>query len=332
MKEENTTTKVKALWRAAKVEKAKSPYDTIHIKILYPTKIDPNRKKTDINPDPIDPENAPFPIVILLNGWGCYSLCYQWLALKLVERGSIVVLFDWIAEALPGNFALTPGIDLESWQPDRYGKMPSSLALPSILIELDKLQSEGILAGMLDLNKIVLGGHSAGGRVSLENANPDFFPQIVASFAYGSTSGGIVQFGYEPGTILPLPSALPTLILGGDRDGSIASMSGSYGVNKSDATVPVIRTFKEGISSQRGDSYLVIIEGANHFSIADPSDTTTQTGLDLPATRSPSEIRSLLSETIALFIDTYVQKRTETKLKLERLLTNNPAIATFEQK
>ena len=83
MKEENNKIFVKALWRAAKVEKAQPPYDTIHIKILYPAKVDRTRKKTDLTPAPIDPQNAPFPVVILLNGWNCDSLCYQWLALKL---------------------------------------------------------------------------------------------------------------------------------------------------------------------------------------------------------------------------------------------------------
>ncbi len=332
MKAEKSTILVKALWRAAKVETAKPPYDTIHIKILYPTKIDPNRNKTDLNPDPIDPENAPYPIVILLNGWNCPALCYQWLALKLVERGTIVVLFDWISETLPNNIALTPGIDLNTWKPDLYGKYPSSSALPLILAELDLLQSEGVLAGMLNLNQIVLGGHSAGGRLALENANPEFFPQIVASFSYGSSSGGMAQLGYEPGTILPLPSRLPTLVMGGTEDGAMVFMSETYGIVPGNATVPLIRTFQEGISSQRNDSYLAILAGANHFSIADPSDTTTQTGLDLPATRSQAEIRDLLSEIICLFIDIYVGKKTETKSKLAELLKSDPGVAMFECK
>ncbi len=332
MNQENPTI-VKALWRAAKVEKAQPPYDTIHIKLLYPAKLNRSRKLTDLTQDPIDPENAPFPVIILLNGWNCDSLCYQWLGLQLVERGSIVVLFDWITETLPGYIALTPGIDLESWQPDRYGKSPSSLALPAILAELDKLQSEGVLAGMLDLDKIVLGGHSAGGRVALENANPLFFPQVVASFAYGSTSGGMVQLGYEAGTILPLPSALPTLLMGGSEDGVVALMSETYGIIPGDATIPIISTFKEGLSGGRNDTYLAILEGANHFSITDPTDLTTQHFLDLPATRSQAEIRALLSEIICLFVDIYVRKQTESKDKLEQLLTNNnPAIAIFERK
>ena len=332
MKEEKGAIAIKALWRAAKVEKAQAPYDTIHIKILYPAKVDRTRTKTNLNPDPIEPQNAPFPVVILLNGWNCDSLCYQWLAFKLVERGSIVVLFDWISEALPGTIALTPGIDLDNLKPDRYGKSPNGSALPSILAELDKLQSEGVLAGMLDLNKIVLGGHSAGGRISLENANPRFFPQIVASFAYGSTSDGIVRLGYEPGTILPLPSSLPTLLMGGSQDGVVASISEGYGIIPGNPTIPIIRTFEEGISGGRDDTYLVMLEGANHFSITDPSDITTQTGLDLPATRSQAEIRSLLSEIICLFIDTHVHKQTEAKDRLKQLVADNPVIATFECK
>lgn len=77
---------VRAFFEAAKVEGAQSPYDTIHLKILYPAQIpDQLEKSTQI--EPANPENAPFPVVILFNGFNCDAQQYQWLAVKLVERG-----------------------------------------------------------------------------------------------------------------------------------------------------------------------------------------------------------------------------------------------------
>ncbi len=48
---------------------------------------------------------------------------YQWLAVKLVERGLVVVTFAWIAETLPGMFGFTPGIDVAMVTPDNYGNL-----------------------------------------------------------------------------------------------------------------------------------------------------------------------------------------------------------------
>ncbi len=59
----------------------------------------------------------------------------QWLALKLVERGLDVILFDLVAENPPGNISLTPGINTAAWTPELYGTIPSALALPSLIAE-----------------------------------------------------------------------------------------------------------------------------------------------------------------------------------------------------
>lgn len=187
---------------------------------------------------------------------------------------------------------------------------------------------------MLDLQRIILGGHSAGGIVSIENADPRFFPEVVASFAYGATSRGLLRMGYEPGTILALPDSLPMLLMGGTRDGFMVKSSELYGVNPGDATTPVIRTFQEAITRGRNDTYLVILEGANHFSIVDqPDSTTVGPSLDLEATQPQENLRLLMSEIIGLFIDTYVRHQPEASQLLEQLLnTANPLIKSFERK
>jgi len=284
----------------------------------------------------LDREQAPLPVVIFFNGGNCGLELYRWLANILAEKGLIVVIFNWVAENIPGFVGLTPGINLAAWKKDTYGTIPSLSSLPYILKELESLQSTGILADGIDLEKIILGGHSAGGRLALESANPDWFAGISAVFGYGVHSAAGVQHGYEDsGLILSLPAFVPTLIMGGTKDGVIAKSSFRYGLEKWETpATPTIRTFREAISSQRNDSYLVILEGANHFSIADCLDPTISSSLlDFPATYPQEKYRSLIANIISNFINVSVREDKKAAKELDRILDpKDPAIALIERK
>ena len=325
---------IRALFQAVKVEDADSPYDTIHLKVFYPAQMDGSAQEQNLGIVPADAQRSPFKVVIFFSGINCSPEIYQWLAIKLSERGLVVVTFSWVAQNLPGIVALTPGVDLKMLAPNTYGSGPTASALPALLAALDGLQAQGVLAGLLDLQHIILGGHSAGGSVAIENANPRFFPQIVAAFAYGAHTAGGLQLGYSSGTILPLPDVLPLMLIGGTCDGVIAKSSHRYGVDWEQATTPVLRTFREAIAGGRDDSYLLLLEGANHFSIAYPFDSTTgRPFLDYPATQPEDQIRNLLAEAIGLFIDAHVCHQSRSLVALNQLLgTNNPLIASFERK
>ncbi len=312
---------VRALWRAVNVEEAQPPYSTIHLKVFYPGQMSHSKGEKDFGLVAIEREQAPYPVVIFFNGVNCGLEIYQWLAHILAKKGFVVVMFNWVAEELPGFIALTPGFKIA--------------ALQVILAELENLQSESILAGALDLNKIVLGGHSAGGRVALENANPQLFPQVVAAFGYGVHSAMSVQAGYSPASIAPLPSFLPLLVMGGTCDGIIAQSSFRYGLEQWETpATPTIRTFQEAISGGRNDSYLVILAGANHLSIGDGVDSTTgRAFLDFPATHPQKQYRALIAEIVNNFIDAHVRQNQEALEELEELLaTRNPLIAKIERK
>jgi len=55
---------VRALFRAAKVEDASSPYDTIHLKVFYPAQMSDNDQEQNLGIVPADAQQSPFKIVI----------------------------------------------------------------------------------------------------------------------------------------------------------------------------------------------------------------------------------------------------------------------------
>lgn len=325
---------IRAFFEAVKIEQAQPPYDTLHLKIFYPAQFNQSEQEQNLGIIPAAPAQAPFPVVIFFNGVNCETKSYQWLMEKLARRGLVVVGLNWIAENIPGIIGLTPGVDVEKWKPNLYGTGATASALPALLTKLEQLQQQGILAGKLDLEKVIIGGHSAGGRVAIESANPDFFPQIAASFAYGAHMLGGVNFGYEPKTVLPLPDSLPLLLMGGTCDGVIANSTQRYGMSERDSTYSVMQTFSEGITGGRKDSYLLLLEGANHFSLTHPLDETTRRAfLDFPPTQSETKIRSLITDIIILFINAHVRHQPQALQKLQQLLTTtHPLIHSYQQK
>ena len=144
---------IRSIFQAIEVVGAVTPYNIIQLKVFYPVMSD-NAPAQSMGIIPADPQHAPFPIVIFFGGINCGWELYQWLAVKLAARGLVVVTFNWVAENLPGSVGLTPGVAIENLAPNIYGTAPTASALPTLLSALARLNSEGVLAGLLDLERL----------------------------------------------------------------------------------------------------------------------------------------------------------------------------------
>ena len=296
---------IRALFHATKLPNATSPYDVLHLKIYYPatpTNIDAERMSGMI---PADKTSAPMPVVIFFNGINVGIESYHWLAVKLAEANIVMVMYTHVAETLPGVIGLTPAIDLAKVKPDTYGSGATCPAIQPILDSLATLNSDdkSPLHQALDLDTIILGGHSAGGTMALQNGQ--FFEQVKAVFSYAGHTMASTMLGFAPGTVLKIASK-PTLLMRGDRDGVIAASRVRYGADEQ-APDPVEKTFDEAYQvSAESEAYDVLIEGANHFAIAHPLDETTgRFFLDMEMTRPAEEIR----EQIAGFVLAFIHKK-----------------------
>ncbi len=319
-------TTCRAFFDAVTLDNLAAPYNTANLKIFYPASYGDSPEERNSGVIPADSAKAPFPVVILMPGINVETAGYSWLARALTQQGFICITYQLIAEEMPGYISLTPGLDIASLKPENYGNRPSATALTAIINKLQALNSSGILAGKIDLQAIILGGHSAGGTTALLNANPEWFEGIRGVFSYAAHSGASTLLGWPEDTLLSLPSGVPTLIMGGTRDGCIANSAHRYGDNReapseNAATDRVIRTFDESLSRDEGDSALVLFKGANHFSFVSPNDNTTgRPFIDLEASCDEQEFRQISSEIVVEFIQNSLRKSDKS---LSLSLTNN---------
>ena len=321
---------VRALFRSI----AMPDRPALSCKVYYPALYGGTPFENNTGSIPAAVGNKLYPLAILMPGINVSPEAYGWLAAALARAGFVSVIYGWILEEMPGMVALSPGLDIDVLKPADYGTRPSATALAAVLADLAVQNTHGPLAGLLDLDRVLLGGHSAGGSVALMNARPDWFPGLRAAFAYGSHSKASTALGYPADALLKLPDVLPTLILGGSEDGVIAASAFRYGHDGSsqpDATGPVVRTFREALASTRGDCHLAIMRGANHFSPTWPSDTATgRPFLDWPTTRPDDEIRKDIAELIVHFARAYVAGDAAARQPLKALLDDERRVQLAE--
>lgn len=294
----------RAVFRSCALPDAGAPYDRLTLKVYYPAIPDDGVEQKNAGLVPADRSGGPYPLVVVMPGINVGPESYGWLAKNLAVRGHVVVTYSLIAEEMPGYVSLTPGLDLSAITPDTYGTRPSATALAALIDFMRQENESGVLEQCIDVDHCVLLGHSAGGSVALYNANREWFPEVCGAVAYGAHAGASKILGFEDDTILELPSNVPLMLIGGDRDGVIAASAARYGREGAAPLEQLRRTFDEGITSSRDDCYLVELGGANHFSLAHPVDESTgRHFLDGPEDADGKELRQLIARLVSGFID-----------------------------
>ena len=243
------------------------------------------------------------PVVVFMPGINVAPDSYRWLATELVSAGFVVALYSLIGDLGPVGPGITPGIDLDALAPGALGRRPSAAALGDVI---DLVAADPLLGGSVDLDRIGLGGHSAGGTVALHNASPDWFPGVRAAFAYAGHTMAASSMGHGAAAVMPVPSAVPLLITAGARDGVIEASRDRY---RSDSSThdPVRRTFEEAVTSDRGDCWWVELAAGTHFTACHPVDPTSgRSFLDPPADSAdpagPDGARELLADLVTAFL------------------------------
>lgn len=312
---------VRSIFLAAAVKDAQTPYNAIHARVYY--RADSRAEAIDSNTGAVqaDGSGAPFPVIILCSGFNVGSDVYRWLACELAAQGYPTVTYSYIDEVFPGHVALSPGMEMARIMPQAFGKaIPAKTILP-LLEALTRCNEEGVLAGTLDLSKVVLGGHSAGGTTALECVNRAYDDRLVAAFSYAAHTKAAAMMGYPPGTFLPLTAEHPLLLMGGTDDQVIAASRQRYQDNGSSDVDPIVETFDNAISGSRGDRYLLMVAGGTHGTFVHPPDPTCGRFFlepDIEASQEPQ--RALIAATISLFLDAHVAGRPQAAAKLKRML------------
>jgi predicted dienelactone hydrolase len=292
--------------RATRIDHAPEPFDTAHVSIYYPAgdgeRVDP------VGTRPVETSFGLLPIAVILPGMNTELTYYRWLALSLARRGYAVMLSSLISEIPPNNFGITPGVDLNAIQPDTYGTKPVGKAIAGVLRLAADLNAGGVLAGALDLDNVALIGHSAGGTVALESAHAKFFPQIKAVITYASHTMASTVFGWPLGSCLPLSGDAAVMMFSGTQDGLIAAGMRWY-ADSGDVFDPMERTFETlPATAASADSYLIQLQGANHFSVLQPQDGLwPRADEDFEAGITPEQAEEFIGAAAGLFLNRHLR-------------------------
>jgi dienelactone hydrolase len=315
---------VQTLYRAVRIEGLESPHDTAHVAVHYPARVDVAPVDAIGTRTP-DVSNGVLPIVVFFGGINMVPSYYRWLAAAIAECGFAFVTFGLVGQVPPNEIGYTPAADIDAVRPDTFGSRPVARVLPTLLALMSDLNEAGPLTGSLDLDNIALGGHSAGGTIALESADHHFFPAVRAVFAYAAHTMASTIFGWPQGTVLPLSGDCPVLLLTGTADGLVAASAKWYG--EGDERVdPILRTFQTlpDTSATRG-SWLVQVNGANHFAIASPQDGGWPRGdVDLPLGAPAEGLQAAICQAIGLFLTAHLRDDPVAATSLTDFLRNNP--------
>ena len=318
-------TAVRAVHTACAVPGLEAPLDTAHVKVFYPADPVGDMAERMTGVVRADASRAPYPVVVFFNGINVAADSYRWLATALAERGYVTALFTLVEEVFGTGVAVSPGIDVSLVRPETFGSGPCGVAVQPVLDALAALQ--GPLDGLLDLDRVALGGHSGGGTVVLQSANPAWFPSVKAVFTYGAHAMASTVLGWPVGHVLDLSDDVAVLLMTGEHDGVMAASAVRYGEEAgTDRVDPVERTYDTSFSGGRGDVHHLVFRGANHFTVAHPLDpTSARAFLDEPATGDEDAARAGIVDALVLFLDAALREDVDAQKSLQDWTSAPPA-------
>eukprot|EP00210_Caulerpa_lentillifera_P002780 g2656.t1 len=273
-------------------------HKSAHMKILFPS----SGNFIGLSASP--KEGPPYPVIIFPPGALVESNRYQWLGEELVvHTGVAFVTYDQM-----GNFN---GTDfLLSVVSDNSTGVRGSSIIKVILDKLIEFNNTGTLAGRLDLDRIILGGHSSGGSLALFTGNKEFLPSCIGVFTYGTHTADLSPRAVPPVSIRPIPGNVPLLLMVGTHDGVIQRTRSLHDTQWENSTVLVRRMYQEGLEPGRPACY-VALDGANHMAILNPEDfTLPNTARDFALTRPKKLVEQVLSHVITKFVHGVLQNAT----------------------
>ncbi|MEM0952809.1 MAG: hypothetical protein AAGI24_01610 [Pseudomonadota bacterium] len=301
---------------------ATAPYDSVTLRVYYPCRFSDTVEEQASALIPVDNKRTPLPVVLLIPDVDVPQESYSWLAEALAQAGMAAVSYSWVHEHADGLVRSGPGFQEKRLSRKRFGRKPSCPALPTVLSELKKMNKRGPLAGALNLSCMVIGGHAAGGRAALLNANREWFPNLCGAFSYASHTLTEPGQGWERGDVMPLPRDMPLLLLAGTEDGVLASRLPGTGPRPE--TWAVEKTFADGVKGRRGDRHLVLVDGASHYTFTAPRASVTGSGfLDRRTRGRGKALRKYLAKLIVTFCDQTCRKDPMSRADLQALVQSS---------
>jgi len=271
---------------------------------------------------PPNPETG-WPLVVIMPGINIAPDSYRWLAKRFVAEGLCAVTYSAIGSLGPAGNGITPGLDTSALTPEAIGTRSCATVLRPLLQRIaDADPNDCPVAGSINLEQVVIGGHSAGGTVALHNSDPAWVPGLQGTFTYAAHTMVASALGHAEQTVLPVPAKVPLMLLAGTQDQVIAVSRSRYR-NSADLGIhnPIKQTFNEALNRNRNDSWFVELRDLGHFAICSPLDDTSGRSFleGTTATTSPAS-REFLGDLISAFVATVLKRQAVDQL--ERLVQN----------
>jgi predicted dienelactone hydrolase len=211
-----------------------------------------------------DSEDGPYPVVLFSHGFAGFPEQSADLVVHLASWGFVVVAPDHVERSLSGLLGTAAqGVSRRDDTDVLSAALDAAVA--------DAKVGGSPLAGILDLDRVAVAGHSAGAYAAYREATAD--PRIKAFVAYALGTGQPDAQGKVPE--VPVPK-VPGLVMLGTADGIIPAA-----------------TTRKVYDAMTGPKAKVEIDGAGHLVFADICligkdqgglvALTKQAGLDLPA-------------------------------------------------